>query len=58
MIKELFLSKVHSVAMLPQFKTYSKKRLLSKLGTVDKNTFHIIVKKLKRVIDPTHKPSL
>lgn len=49
---------VHSVAMLLQFKTYSKKRLLSKIGTVNKNEFDVIVEKLKRVIDPTHKPSL
>jgi len=47
--------KVNSVAMLLQFKTYSKKRLLSKMGTVDKNEFDVIVKKLKKVIDPTHK---
>ena len=49
---------IHSVAMLLQFKTYSKKRLLSKIGTVDKNVFDVIVEKLKGVIDPTHKPSL
>ena len=46
---------VKSVAMLLQFKTYSKKRLLSKIGTVKKNEFDMIVKKLKRVIDPTCK---
>ncbi len=46
---------VHSVAMLLQFKTYSKKRLLSKMGTVNKNEFDVIVEKLKRIIDPTHK---
>jgi mRNA interferase MazF len=50
--------KVHSVAMLLQFKTYSKKRLLSKMGTVNKNEFDEIVEKLKGIIDPTHKPSL
>ena len=49
---------VQSVAMLLQFKTYSKKRLLSKMGTVNKNEFHVIVEKLKGIIDPTHKPSL
>ncbi len=48
---------VHSVAMLLQFKTYSKKRLLSKMGTLNKNEFDKIVEKLKRIIDPTHKPS-
>ena len=46
---------VSSVAMLLQFKTYSKKRLLSKIGTVQKSEFDVIVKKLKRVIDPTCK---
>ena len=46
---------VHSIVMLLQFKTYSKKRLLSKIGTVNKNEFDEIVKKLKRVIDPTCK---
>ena len=50
--------KVHSVAMLLQFRTYSKKRLLSKMGTVNKNEFDEIVEKLKGIIDPTHKPSL
>jgi len=50
--------KVHSVAMLLQFRTYSKKRLLSKMGTVNKNEFNVIVEKLKGIIDPTHKPSL
>jgi mRNA interferase MazF len=49
---------IHSVAMLLQFKTSSKKRLLTKIGTVDKNVFDVIVEKLKGVIDPTHKPSL
>ena len=49
---------VHSVAMLLQFRTYSKKRLLSKMGTVNKNEFDVIVEKLKGIIDPTHKPSL
>ena len=48
---------VHSVAMLLQFKTFSKKRLLSKMGIVDKNEFKNIVEKLKGIIDPTHKPS-
>ncbi len=46
---------VQSIAMLLQFKTYSKKRLLSKIGTVNKNEFDEIVKKLKQVIDPTCK---
>ena len=49
---------VHSVAMLLQFRTYSKKRLLSKMGTVNKNEFDVIVEKLKGIVDPTHKPSL
>ena len=46
---------VSSIAMLLQFKTYCKKRLLSKIGTVQKSEFDLIVKKLKRVIDPTCK---
>ena len=50
--------RVHSVAMLLQFKTFSKKRLLSKMGIVNQNEFNVIVEKLKGVIDPTHKPSL
>ena len=49
---------VHSVAMLLQFKTYSKRRLLSKMGTVNKDEFDVIVEKLKGIVDPTHKPSL
>ena len=44
---------VSSVAMLLQFKTYSKKRLLSKIGTVHKSEFDVIIKKLKSVIYPT-----
>ena len=46
---------IHSVAMLLQFRTFSKKRLLSKIGTVQKNEFDVIVEKLKGVIDPTYK---
>lgn len=49
---------IQSTAMLLQFKTFSKKRLLSKMGTVNKNEFDVIVEKLKGIIDPTHKPSL
>ena len=45
--------KIHSVAMLLQFRTLSKKRLLSKIGTVQKDEFNMIVEKLKCVIDPT-----
>ena len=47
--------KIHSVAMLLQFRTLSKKRLLSKIGTVQKDEFNVIVEKLKCVIDPTCK---
>ena len=47
--------KIHSVAMLLQFRTFSKKRLLSKIGTVSKDEFDVIIEKLKRVIDPTCK---
>lgn len=46
---------IQSTAMLLQFKTFSKKRLLSKMGTVNKNEFDVIVEKLKGIIDPTHK---
>lgn len=49
---------VYSVAMLLQMKTFSKKRLLSKMGTISKDDFDVIVEKLKEIIDPTHKPSL
>lgn len=49
---------IQCTAMLLQFKTFSKKRLLSKMGTVNKNEFDVIVEKLKGIIDPTHKPSL
>lgn len=42
-----------STAMLLQFKTFSKKRVLSKLGMVNKKEFKMIPDKLKRIIDPT-----
>jgi len=38
--------RVHSVAMLLQFKTFSKKRLLSKMGIVNQNEFNVIVEKI------------
>ena len=39
--------------MILQQRVFSKKRLLSKIGTVDKKEFEYIVEKLKRLIDPT-----
>jgi len=44
---------IHSSAMILQQKVYSKKRLLSKIGTVDSENFNIIIAKLKKLIDPT-----
>ncbi len=44
---------ISSTAMLLQFKTFSKKRVLSKLGMVNKKEFKMITDKLKRIIDPT-----
>jgi len=46
---------IDSSAMLLQFKTFSKKRLLHKIGKVKTEEFEIIVRKLKRIIDPTQK---
>ncbi len=45
--------KINSTAMLLQLKVFSKKRLLNKIGTVDKQKFKIITEKLKSLIDPT-----
>ncbi len=39
--------------MILQQKVFSKKRLLSKIGTVNKEEFKMIVTKPKRLIDPT-----
>ncbi len=44
---------VQSSAMILQQKVFSKKRLLSKIGTVNKEEFKVIVLKLKNLIDPT-----
>jgi len=44
---------INSSAMLLQFKTFSKKRLLHKIGKVNVDEFEIIVNKLKGIIDPT-----
>ena len=44
---------INSSAMILQEKVFSKKRLLSKIGTVKKEDFVIIVQKLKKLIDPT-----
>ncbi len=46
-------TQVNSSAMILQQKVFSKKRLLSKIGTVKKEEFSKIVIKLKRLIDPT-----
>ncbi len=44
---------INSSAMILQQKVFSKKRLLNKIGTIDKEDFTKIVTKLKRLIDPT-----
>jgi len=44
---------IKSSAMILQQKVFSKKRLLSKIGTVNKKDFDIIICKLKELIDPT-----
>jgi mRNA interferase MazF len=44
---------INSSAMILQQKVFSKKRLLSKIGTVKKEEFVDIVEKLKKLIDPT-----
>jgi hypothetical protein len=59
--KNLFLKKTKchkegsgiAKAILLWGKVFSKKRLLSKIGTVNKEEFKIILSKLKRLIDPT-----
>lgn len=43
----------YSSVMLLQVKAFSKKRLLNKIGTVNKEEFKMITDKLKRLIDPT-----
>ena len=43
-----------STAMILQFKVFSKKRLLSKLGMVNKNDFEALKDKLKKAIDPIY----
>lgn len=44
---------VKSSAMILQQKVLSKKRLLSKIGTINKEEFKEIILKLKKLIDPT-----
>ena len=44
---------ISSFAMILQQRVFSKKRVLYKIGTVKKEEFTLIVKKLKRLIDPT-----
>jgi len=46
---------INSVAMLLQFRVFSKKRLLNKIGTLNKKSYVEIIEKLKEVIDPTYK---
>ena len=46
---------INSVAMLLQFRVFSKKRLLNKIAMLDKKYFSEIIEKLKEVIDPTYK---
>ncbi|DAB31045.1 MAG TPA: hypothetical protein CFH84_00665 [Sulfurimonas sp. UBA12504] len=40
-------------AMILQIKTFSIKRLMSKIGWIDKNDFKILQEKSRRLIDPT-----
>jgi mRNA interferase MazF len=44
---------VTSSAMILQVKVFSKKRVLNKIGTVNKIEFNTIVDKLKLLVDPT-----
>jgi len=44
---------VNSSAMILQQKVFSKKRILSKIGKVDSDSFKDIIEKLKKLIDPT-----
>lgn len=44
---------INSSAMILQQKVFSKKRLLSKIGTVNSQEFNTIKEKLKKLIDPT-----
>ena len=45
--------KISSSAMILQMKVFSKKRLLNKIGMVNKQEFEVITNKLKSLIDPT-----
>jgi len=51
--KDTSKKEITSTAMLLQFKTFSKKRILSKLGKIEANEFDKIVGKLKKIVDPT-----
>jgi mRNA interferase MazF len=44
---------INSSAMILQQKVFSKKRILSKIGKVDSESFKDIIEKLKKLIDPT-----
>lgn len=45
---------ISSYAIIYQFRTFSKKRLLNKIGTLNNKEFEIIVNKMRLLIDPTH----
>lgn len=42
-----------SSAMILQIRVFSVKRLLSRLGMIDKKEFYKIIEKAKKIIDPT-----
>jgi len=46
---------INSVAMILQFRVFSKKRLLNKIAMLDKKYFSEIIEKLKEIIDPAYK---
>ena len=47
-------NKISSYAMIYQFRTFSKKRLLNKIGVLGNDEFNMIINKMKLLIDPTH----
>ena len=46
-------NEITSSTMICQFRTFSKKRLLYKIGKINELEFKEILEKLKRIIDPT-----
>ncbi len=44
---------ITSSCMLLQLKTFSKKRILNKIGKINESEFKIILEKIKKMIDPT-----